>query len=183
LEKFAPHPEAATVVLLGLAWFLLALSLLGAFLAIYCSGKSIQRQFALAEYRHKRYRKSQDPELADVPLEREQDVWAEAIPKIDAGSVIAMLLGLFFLFVFAFCNLPTKKSSKDAQTATIEFRVADQEGANIKPSTEKKIVVEIRTVDGRVQNNSASNSPVQSTPVKAPDPRPQTNKPVNNQKP
>lgn len=109
LEKIAPNPSQNTTWLMAFSWLFLVFSLLGAFIAIYCSGKAIRKQLEIAEYKHKIYRKAQDSSLPDVPAESCFDFYTKAIPFVDSLSVVSLIFGLFFLCLFSFINLPANK--------------------------------------------------------------------------
>ena len=165
LEKFAPHPRSSTTGLLAGAWVLLAVSMLGAFIAIYFSGRSIQRQLALAEYRHRRYKKSQDATLPDVPLEDEQNCWGGAIVWIDLISVGALVSGLACLCLFAFLNLPTGKSSETPQHSVFELRLAGEGTGASKTSLTNTVVLggsilnQLKTLGGDLISNAPTQLP------------------------
>ncbi len=110
LEKIAPHPEANTLFLLGLAWFFLIVGLFAGFLSLLTAHNSARRQIEIldAEYRHylDELKKggSENPVAEESKMTNKSAVATDILNKISAP---AFVLGVMFLCAFAFANVPS----------------------------------------------------------------------------
>lgn len=99
LERIAPAPIAWTTVLIALAWGMLILALLTGFAAIFYSQKATDRQIEVLDHGFRSFLNGK----AGEPLPNK---YRKHTDRLTRTSLAMLGLGLVFLCIFAFFNLP-----------------------------------------------------------------------------
>jgi len=110
LEKIVPHPEPNTLFLLGLAWSCLIAGLFAGFVALQTAQYSALRQIEILDADYRTYLEElkkgnlENPVGDNPKLNNRFNAYTDLLNKISAP---AFVLGVIFLCVFAYANIPS----------------------------------------------------------------------------
>jgi uncharacterized membrane protein len=106
LEKIAPHPLAATLILLGLSWLAYILAVLSGFWAISVSRQAIYRQLEIGDDTYEQFRKTttaEKPEGDSLP--EPINCHVRVLTVLNRTSLTCLILGTILMCSFAFGNI------------------------------------------------------------------------------
>ena len=105
IEKIAAKPIEKTLILLGIAWFFLIVTMFSALIGVLLSQYGLHRQTEILDAEYRAFRDgSETGEPEKTVSKQNRPVWFAN--KLNWASVISFILGVGFLCRFAFVNLP-----------------------------------------------------------------------------
>jgi hypothetical protein len=111
LEKIAPHPEVNTIFLIGLAWVFLVVGLLSGLISLLTAQYSAAEQIQILDEEYREYLNHQQENKGENPVAKAPaglNKYAQTTDYLNWISAPAFVIGVVFLCVFAYSNIPRK---------------------------------------------------------------------------